>query len=63
VRGGTEYARFFQKQILPGKDRLEQFSEILRKRKRGQGAQSKAEKAGGLTPVKDDDAASRFLDR
>ena len=31
-----------------------------RKRKRGQG---KAEDAGGLTPVQDNNAALRFLDR
>ena len=42
---------------------LEQFPEIMRKRKRGQGAQGKAEDAGGLTPVKDGNAALRFLDR
>ncbi len=42
---------------------LEQFPEIMRKRKREQGAQGKAEDAGGLTPVKDDNAALHFLDR
>ena len=41
----------------------EQFPEIMRKRKRGQGAQGKAEDAGGLTPVKDNNAALRFLGR
>ena len=35
----------------------------MRKKTQGQGAQSKAENAGGLTPVKGDNAASRFLDR
>ena len=35
----------------------------MRKRKREQGAQGKAEDAGGLTPVKDDNAALHFLDR
>ena len=33
------------------------------KRKRGRGLQGKAEDAGGLTPVKDDNAAIRFPDR
>jgi hypothetical protein len=42
---------------------LEQFPEIMRKRKRGQGAQGKVEDAGGLTPVKDNNAALRFLGR
>ena len=42
---------------------LEQFPEIMRKRKRGQGAQGKAEDAGGLMPVKDNNAALRFLGR
>ncbi len=42
---------------------LEQFLEIMRKRKQGQGAQGKAEDAGGLTPVKAGSAALRFLDR
>ncbi len=45
------------------KQALEQFPEIMRKRKREQGAQGKAEDAGGLTPVKDDNAALHFLDR
>ena len=40
-----------------------EFPEIMRKRKRGQGAQGKAEDEDGLTPVKDDNAALRFLDR
>ncbi len=35
----------------------------MRKRERGQGAQGKAEDAGGLTPVKDGSAPLRFLDR
>ena len=35
----------------------------MRKKKRGQGAQGKAENADGLTPVKDGNAALRFLDR
>ncbi|MBD5160743.1 MAG: hypothetical protein HDT14_01700 [Oscillibacter sp.] len=43
--------------------KLEQFPEILRKGKRGQGTQGKAEDTDGLTPVKDDNAAMRFLDR
>ncbi len=42
---------------------LEQFLEIMRKRKQGQGSQGKAEDAGGLTPVKAGSAALRFLDR
>ena len=32
-------------------------------RKRGRGLQGKAEDAGGLAPVKDDNAAMRFPDR
>ncbi len=35
----------------------------MRKRKRGQGAQGKAEDAGGLVPVKAGNAALPFLDR
>ncbi len=35
----------------------------MRKKTQGQGAQGKAENEGGLTPVKDANAALRFLDR
>ena len=36
---------------------------MMRKRRRGQRSQSKAKDADGLTPVKDDNAARRPLDR
>jgi len=42
---------------------LEQFPEIMGKRKRGRGLQDKAEDAGGLTPVRDDNEVMRFPDR
>ena len=42
---------------------LGQFPEIMKKRKRGRGMQSKAEDAGGLTPAKDGNAAMPFPDR